>query len=125
MTPPIPAVVVMTLALRNFRRDLMRRSEGELGGLLKHGPDFYTTSEFRDLTCHASEQCVTLAAIKQFLELNSLIFRGFWFHGPYMDRFHEQYPDERWPGRLELWEEFERANPQTFAALYHFWCEKA
>jgi SAM-dependent methyltransferase/tetratricopeptide (TPR) repeat protein len=123
--PAYPGSGCDDAALRNFRRDLMHRSADELGGLLKHGPDFYTTSEFRDLTCHASEQCVTLAAIKRFLELNSLIFRGFWFHGPYMDRFHEQYPDERWPGRLELWQEFEQANPQTFAALYHFWCEKA
>src|SRR5205823_284079 len=42
--------------LRNFRRLLMDRSEGELGGVLKLGPDFYTTSEFRDLACHVHER---------------------------------------------------------------------
>jgi SAM-dependent methyltransferase/tetratricopeptide (TPR) repeat protein len=123
--PAYPGPGCNDAALRTFRRDLMTRPEGELGASLKLGLDFYSISEFRDLACHVSERCVTLREVKEFLDLNSLVFRGFRFHGPELDQFHEHYPDEPWPGRLDLWEEFEQANPQTFAAMYLLWCERA
>jgi SAM-dependent methyltransferase len=84
--PTYPGSGCDDAALRNFRRDLMRRSAGELRGLLKQGPDFYTTSEFRDLTCHSSKPCVTLRD-QAVPRTNSLIFKGFWFHGPCIDGF--------------------------------------
>jgi SAM-dependent methyltransferase len=123
--PAYPGPGCDDAALRAFRQDLMTRQDGALGASLKRGLDFYTTSEFRDLACHVSERCVTLLEIKRFLDLNSLIFRGFWFHPPILNQFRERYPDEPWPGRLERWEEYEQANPQTFAAMYLFWCERA
>jgi SAM-dependent methyltransferase/tetratricopeptide (TPR) repeat protein len=112
-------------ALRRFRQELFQRAPSALGGGLKLGPDFFTASEFRDLACHVSEQCVTVAEIARFLADNALVFRGFWMDPRQLDAFRAAYPDEPWPGRLELWEEFEAARPHTFAAMYNFWCSGA
>jgi len=111
-------------ALRKFRRTLLDRPPEELGGGLKLGADFYSASEFRDLAVHVSERCLTLAQIRSFLKDHSLAFRGFWIDQTHLDHFHRQFPTEPWPGRLEAWEEFEAANPHTFAAMYNFWCER-
>jgi 2-polyprenyl-3-methyl-5-hydroxy-6-metoxy-1,4-benzoquinol methylase len=123
--PAFPGPGCDDQALRKFRQNLIERSPTQLGGELKLGPDFYTTSEFRDLTCHVRERCVTLAEITDFLKDNGLAFSGFWIDLPELERFHDAYPSEAWPGRLEVWQEHETAHPHTFAAMYTFWCEKA
>ncbi len=123
--PAFPGAGCDDKALRTFRQDLIGRTPAELGGELKRGPDFYTASEFRDLTCHVSERCVTLAEIGRFLDDVGLIFRGFWMDVRELDKFHLAHPNEAWPGRLEVWQEHEAAHPHTFAAMYTFWCEAA
>jgi 2-polyprenyl-3-methyl-5-hydroxy-6-metoxy-1,4-benzoquinol methylase/tetratricopeptide (TPR) repeat protein len=123
--PAFPGPGCEERALRKFRRTLLDRPAEQPGGQLKLGPDFYSASEFRDLAAHVSERCVTLAEVRSFLAENSLAFRGFWIDQTHLDRFHRQFPAEPWPGRLEAWEEFEAANPHTFAAMYNFWCERA
>ena len=123
--PAFPGPGCDERALRKFRRMLLDRPAEQPGGQLKLGPDFYSTSEFRDLAVHVSERCVGVAEIRAFLADNSLAFRGFWIDQAHLDRFHRQFPAEPWPGRLEAWEEFEAANPHTFAAMYNFWCERA
>jgi 2-polyprenyl-3-methyl-5-hydroxy-6-metoxy-1,4-benzoquinol methylase len=122
--PAFPGAGCDERALRKFRRVLLDRPPEQLGGQLKLGPDFYSTSEFRDLAVHVRERCIRLAEIRSFLADNSLAFRGFWIDPAHLDRFHRQFPAEPWPGRLEAWEEFEAANPHTFAAMYNFWCER-
>ena len=122
--PAFPGAGCDDATLRNFRRRLMDRPERELGGELKLSPDFYTTSEFRDLACHVYERCVFLSEIRNFVDLNSLAFKGFWIDPRLLEFFHEKCPNEPWPGRLEVWEKFEQANPQIFGGMYHFWCEK-
>ena len=122
--PAFPGPGCSDPALLKFRRNLMDRPPEALGGQLKLGPDFYSASEFRDLACHVSEQCVTLSDIKSFLETNSLTFRGFLMEHHHLDEFHKTNPGEPWPGRLELWEQFETAHPHTFGAMYNFWCDR-
>jgi SAM-dependent methyltransferase len=123
--PAFPGPGCDDRALRKFRRTLLERPAEQPGGQLKLGPDFYSASEFRDLAAHVSERCMTLAEIRSFLADHSLAFRGFWIDPTHLDRFHRQFPAEPWPGRLESWEEFEAANPHTFAAMYNFWCDRA
>jgi SAM-dependent methyltransferase len=123
--PAFPGPDCDERALRKFRRVLLDRPPEQLGGQLKLGPDFYSASEFRDLAVHVSERCLTLSEIRSFLKDNQLAFRGFWIDPAHLDHFHRQFPAEPWPGRLEAWEEFEAANPHTFAAMYNFWCERA
>jgi SAM-dependent methyltransferase len=123
--PAFPGAACDDKALRTFRQDLISRAPTQLGGELKRGPDFYTASEFRDLTCHVNERCVTLAEIGRFLDDNGLTFRGFWMDIGELDTFHRAHPNEPWPGRLEIWEQYEATHPHTFAAMYTFWCEAA
>jgi SAM-dependent methyltransferase len=123
--PAFPGAGCDDEALRKFRQVLINRTQDELGGELKLGTDFYSASEFRDLTCHVNERCVTLAEINRFLQDNALTFRGFWIDIRELDEFHRAYPNEPWPGRLEVWEEFEAARPHTFGAMYNFWCDRA
>jgi len=123
--PAFPGPGCDDQAMRTFRRTLLDRAPEQLGGALKLGPDFYSASEFRDLACHVSERCVTLAEIASFLEANALSFRGFWIDPQHLERFRRQFPAQAWPGRLQAWEAFEAANPHTFAAMYNFWCDRS
>jgi hypothetical protein len=123
--PAYPGAGCHDAALLAFRRLLMDRAKGESGSELVQSPDFYTTSEFRDLVCHVNEQHLTLPEIKGFLDRNALTFRGFWLSPHYLHEFRKRYPNEPWPGRLDCWETFEAANPRTFDAMYLFWCNKA
>jgi hypothetical protein len=102
----------------------MDRSPEQPGGQLKLSLDFYTLSEFRDLACHVSETCMTLLDIRRFLDEAGLCFRGFHIDPLHLEEFHRRYPNEAWPGRLEVWEEFEAARPDTFSAMYNFWCDR-
>jgi SAM-dependent methyltransferase len=111
--------------LREFRRVVMDRGPGETGSGLRHLADFYTLSEFRDLVCHVEEHQMTLPAIRDFLIRNRLGFRGFWLAPSWIDQFRKAYPEEAWPGRLEVWERFEAAHPSAFLDMYHFWCSNA
>lgn len=110
--------------LRAFRRELMDRPPGAPGGELKGSTDFYTMSEFRDLVCHVHEHHLTIAQIRGFLAESGLTFRGFWLDPFWLHRFRTMYPTEGWPGRLEVWDEFEQAHPSAFAGMYLFWCDK-
>ena len=123
--PAFPGSGCDEAALRKFRRILMERAPTEVGGQLKLGPDFYSASEFRDMTCHVSEQHMTVAQIRGFLDSSGLRFRGFWLDPQFLDLFHKVYPAEAWPGRLELWEELEAAHPHLFGAMYNLWCDRA
>jgi SAM-dependent methyltransferase len=123
--PAYPGPGCEDAALRDFRRALMDRPQGELGSSLQDSLDFYTNSDFRDLACHVSERCLTLVEIKQFLDQNDLAFRGFSLDPAILQSFAERYPDDRWPGSLQRWQEFEAENPHTFDAMYVFWCARA
>ena len=123
--PAFPGPGCDDKALRKFRRTLLDRAPEQPGGQLKLSPDFYSASEFRDLACHVSERCVTLAEIQSFLQANALAFRGFWLDPQQLDHFHRQFPGEVWPGRLDAWQQYEASNPHAFGAMYNFWCEKA
>ncbi|MFP3921776.1 MAG: methyltransferase domain-containing protein, partial [Dichotomicrobium sp.] len=86
--------------------------------------DFYTLNSFRDLTLHTQETCFTLEDIAGFLDQQNLSFAGFVIPGPVWRRFCESFPDTAWPGKLEDWAAFERANPRTFDGMYTFWCAR-
>jgi len=110
--------------LRAFRQVLMDRPEGAPGAEFKASLDFYTTSGFRDLALHVSEQCHTLPQIAAFLKEAGLAFRGF-HPASYFQFLRQHYPQEPWPGSLERWAELERKVPVLFTRMYTLWCERA
>ena len=64
--------------IRRFRQDLAAQNPSdEQQQLLTKSPDFYSTSECRDLLFHVREHCLTLGQIESFLAELGLRFIGF------------------------------------------------
>jgi SAM-dependent methyltransferase len=123
--PAYPGPGCSDADLRRFRQLLLERSESEAGGDLRASRDFYTTSNFRDLALHVSENPVALPEIARFLTETHLEFRGFQLERGVFARFRAQFPGASWPGALARWAEFEAANPGTFNGMYNFWCARS
>lgn len=86
--------------------------------------DFYSLSGCRDLLYHTSEKHFTLpevAAALASLELEFLSFENLSpaVTGAFAERFSAPGADRD----LALWDAFERDNPDTFIAMYQFWCQ--
>lgn len=82
--------------------------------------DFYSMSGCRDLLMHIQERSYTLPEISRDLAALRLRFLGFQVSASVQSRFLTEYPD-RWLD-LSAWDAFEAEHPDTFAAMYQFWC---
>ena len=85
--------------------------------------DFYSLSEFRDLLFHVQEHRFTIPLIKSNLDKLGLKFCG--FEGPQIvAHFTRTNKNKDNSHDLDKWQEYETANPNTFAGMYQFWCQK-
>jgi hypothetical protein len=71
-----------------------------------------------------SEHRLTLPQIKAFLAENQLEFLGFHLDVQTLQRFRQRFTDGGALTDLDSWHAYESDNPQTFAAMYHFWIRK-
>lgn len=84
--------------------------------------DFYSTSECRDLLFHVQEHRFTLLKIAEMLDELSLEFVGFEMtDAAVRDRYRARFPEDPATIRLDLWHQFETAQPETFIGMYQFW----
>jgi SAM-dependent methyltransferase len=83
-------------------------------------PDFFTTSNCRDLLFHVQEHRTTLPEIKSFLISNKLQFAGFYLAMPFWRRFAARFPDRSAADNLDCWHAFEIESPDTFEGMYLF-----
>lgn len=111
--------------IRDFRRLLMMKDEGQLGAELRHSADFFTFSNFRDLIFHVNEHQLTIPEIKEFLECSGLRFRGFLLPPPVRQAFRQVSPKEGDLLDLDKWWDFEQEQPSSFEGMYVFWCYKS
>jgi tetratricopeptide (TPR) repeat protein/2-polyprenyl-3-methyl-5-hydroxy-6-metoxy-1,4-benzoquinol methylase len=110
--------------IRRFRRDISaRETERELRWLSKV-PDFYSTSECRDLVFHVQEHCLTLSEIATFLFQREARFLGFELDPQVLQRYRTQFPGDLAATNLSNWTRFEEDNPDTFIGMYQFWIQK-
>jgi SAM-dependent methyltransferase len=111
--------------IRAFRRDVLLGREGpDFEDLVESRP-FYNLSGARDLLFHVMEHRHSLPEIARTIERLSLRFLGFEIEEPSVKRrYGEQFPADREMTDLACWESFEQANPDAFAGMYQFWCEK-
>src|SRR5579862_558264 len=110
--------------IRRFRRDL---SAGRLGAELQQltqSPDFYSTSNCRDLIFHVQEHCLTLDQIEAFLAECGLQFLGFDLDHTLLHRYHRRFVDDPTGTNLRNWAQFEAENPKTFIGMYRFWVQR-
>jgi Flp pilus assembly protein TadD/SAM-dependent methyltransferase len=84
--------------------------------------DFFTLDECRDLILHVQEHQFTLPRIADCLDQLGLEFLGLECSGVTRDRFREMFPDNGAETKLEAWHQFEETYPETFRAMYTFWC---
>jgi SAM-dependent methyltransferase len=110
--------------LRGYRRTLMGRAPGDDGFALTKSPDFFTKSGFRDLALHVSERHCAIPEIRDFMAAQGLDFHGFSLPDETLRAYADAFPGDGQPGALDNWWAFEEANPDTFSAMYLFWCRR-
>jgi 2-polyprenyl-3-methyl-5-hydroxy-6-metoxy-1,4-benzoquinol methylase len=110
--------------IRRLRRDLA--IEGRDGALqwLSKLPDFYSTSDCRDLAFHVQEHCLTLDQIESFLSESGLHFLGFELDSPVLQQYRIRFPGDPAAINLRNWARFEADNPDTFFGMYQFWIQR-
>ena len=110
--------------ISDYRNRVLDNAGPEFEKLVRY-PDFFSTSELRDLLFHVQEHTFTLIEIKNMLKELGLIFCGF------------ETVDEKTKaalsvdGRgsdnlfsLDAWHNFEQLNPHYFSGMYSFWVQK-
>ena len=86
--------------------------------------DFYSLSGCRDLLFHTSEMHFTAPEIADALASLDLTFLGFENLSPAVtEAFGRRFPAPGADRDLAHWDAFERDNPDTFIAMYQFWCQ--
>ena len=107
--------------IRRFRRDIA--TDIELKSLSQY-PDFFSTSDCRDLLFHVQEHRLTLSQIQSFLFESGLHFVGFELDRSVQNQYRGFFTDD--PSCLNLcnWASFETNNPDTFVGMYQFWIQK-
>ncbi len=110
--------------IRNFRNDLLNGEIKEVNEI-SNWSDFYSTSMCRDLCFHTHENCYTLIEIKNMLKVSNLEFLGFTLSKEIRDKYQLDNKDKDSLKNLELWDKFEKLNPNSFREMYQFWSRKS
>jgi SAM-dependent methyltransferase len=109
-------------SMKIFRRELIGSNENHHKRILKSG-DCYSTSNFRDLLFHVQVHVFTLPQIQRCLADLGLKFCGFGSVNAVRNfKLTNTGTDD--PYDLDKWNVYEKANPNTFAGMYQFWCQK-
>ena len=108
----------------DYRNKVLDNAAPELGKLIRY-PDFFSTSELRDLLFHVQEHTFTLIDIKNMLNELDLIFCGF----ETVDEKTKEALSADGRGSeslfsLDAWHNFEQLNPHYFSGMYSFWVQK-
>ena len=84
--------------------------------------DFFSLSGCRDLVMHVQERTYTIPEIAQCLSALGLRFLRFQLPHEVQTQFAAEHPGQGAHADLAAWDVFETAHPDTFAAMYQFWC---
>ncbi len=86
--------------------------------------DFFYLSGCRDLLYHVQEHRFRIPQIGAALQELGLELVGFEVRPEVRLEYEALFPEDRQRTNLVYWEKFEELNPQTFFAMYQFWCQK-
>ncbi len=85
--------------------------------------DFYSIAGLHDLIFNLHECRYTPLGLKAFLDEGGLELLGFDHPDPGVAvRYRERFPDDTHQIDLANWEAFDIEFPDTFSAMYQFWC---
>ena len=86
--------------------------------------DFYSLSGCRDLLYHSNETQFSIPEITKILGKLNLKFLGFAnLPEPVITNFRTKFVSNDDYYNLKKWEIFEQGQPDTFMAMYQFWCQ--
>ena len=110
--------------IRRFRNDVLN---GDIENLDKitSWSDFYSTSMCRDLCFHSHEKCYSLIEVKNILKTFNLEFLGFTLSKDIKDKYQQGNNDLEYLKNLDMWDKFEKTNPNSFREMYQFWTRKS
>ena len=108
--------------MKSFRANVINSDHDHHRKIL-HSHDFYSLSTLRDLLFHIQEHRFTIPQIQDCLSELGLKFCGF-----DTEKIVSQFKLTNTEGDdlydLDKWQDYERANPDVFAGMYQFWCQK-
>lgn len=111
-------------SMRRFRADIQSLlSEKDYKDITRFR-DYYFMSECRDLLFHVQEHQYDLQQIKAILSSLGLEFTKFFLDYSVIKDFQNSYPMPSGLKDLDLWQKYETKQPETFRAMYRFWCKK-
>ena len=90
---------------------------------IRYSSNFYSLSELRDLLFHIQEHRFDIPQINECLDKLGLKFCGFNKKAA-VQKFRQSNNEPKDLYDLYKWQRFEEANPDTFAGMYQFWCQK-
>jgi len=97
--------------LRAVRQEIIRHHSGAARGPLDF-TDFFYTSGFRDLLCHASEVSFNPSELKPLLDAAGLTVLGYrGIESPTKAMYAEKFPQDPYMRDLDLVDEFESEHP--------------
>ena len=103
---------------------MMINSKEDHHKLIIKSPDFYSLSSLKDLLFHVQEHRFTIPMIKAHLDKLGLTFCG--FESPeIVSNFQQTNKAKDDLYDFDKWQAYEEANPNAFAGMYQFWCQKA
>ena len=108
--------------MRSFRQDLIK-PEKDYFKKIRYSSDFYSLSELRDLLFHIQEHRFDIPQINECLDKLGLKFCGFNKKAA-VQKFKQSNSEPKDLYNLYKWQRFEESNPETFAGMYQFWCQK-
>lgn len=112
--------------IRTARQAIMDLPDEHPARRVLQRPDFYATSNCRDLLFHVQEHRFELAEIATALDSLGLEFLGFELASGIAAReYRKRYPNDARMQNLGNWAEFEATHPGTFSGMYLFWVRKA
>jgi tetratricopeptide (TPR) repeat protein/2-polyprenyl-3-methyl-5-hydroxy-6-metoxy-1,4-benzoquinol methylase len=110
--------------IRRFRQDLIVKDMSVELQWLSKVPDFYSTSDCRDLLFHVQEHRLTLGQVESFLAEFGLRFIGFQLDPRVLNQYRVRFTDDPSCTNLRNWARFEADNPDTFVGMYQFWIQQ-
>jgi SAM-dependent methyltransferase len=110
--------------LRSRRGALLSNPPAGPESIVLQIADFYSLSGCRDLLYHTSEIQFSPPEIAAALEALDLDFLGFDALSEESSRsYRDRFPQPGAAQDLAKWDAFEADNPDTFMAMYQFWCQ--
>jgi SAM-dependent methyltransferase len=112
-------------SVRSFRRAIIDSRDDDHLSHVTSSEDFFSLSGCRDLLLHVQEHRYAPGDLAAMLHALGLEFLGFELPDPGIaKRYRERFPGDMTMTSLANWEQFERAEPDTFFGMYDFWVRR-